>query len=163
MLQGNIFNCQQQKVIFPIFLKNKLQRLQLFFKKLFSFILTWQKSFACILPATVVTAAFNECKIIRKTSFAVGCQLVTGERWCCNESSEVMHTSAEAEFLPSRSMPGSSLHGLEARQDPQTPHPMNTFFKQLHCPWLLLLGVHPSTFLSLPCICLKERRSFWLI
>lgn len=52
----------------------------LFQKKAFQLILTWQKSFACIPTSTVVTAAFNECKMIRKTSFAVGCQLVTGER-----------------------------------------------------------------------------------
>lgn len=58
--------CQWQKVIFLIFLENKLQRFQLFFKKLFSFILMWQKSFACILMPTVVIAVFNECKMIRK-------------------------------------------------------------------------------------------------
>lgn len=82
MLQWNTFYCQQQKVIhvFPIFLENKLQRLRLFSKKLFSFISTWQESFARILASTVVTAAFNERKMIRKASFAVGCRLVTGER-----------------------------------------------------------------------------------
>lgn len=64
--------------VFPIFLENRLQRFRLFSKKLFSFILTWQESFARILASTVVTAAFNEHKMIRKASFAVGCQLVTG-------------------------------------------------------------------------------------
>lgn len=126
MLQWNAFNCQQQKAIFPIFLEHRLQRFQLLFKKLFSFILTWQKSFACILASRVVTAAFNECKMIRKTSFAVGCQLVTEERGCCNQSRKVTQTSAEVEFLPIRSTPSSSVHGLEAKSDLQThlPRPL---------------------------------------
>lgn len=84
-----------------IFLKKRLQRFQIFLK-CFCFILTWHKSFVCILASAIVTAVFNECKMIRKTSFTVGChcQQMTGERqYCNNRSNEVVHTTTDEVFL----------------------------------------------------------------
>lgn len=84
-----------------IFLKKRLQRFQIFLK-CFCFILTWHKSFVCILASAIVTAVFNECKMIRKTSFTVGyhCQQMTGERQYCNKrSDEVVHTTTDEVFL----------------------------------------------------------------
>lgn len=84
-----------------IFLKKRLQRFQIFLK-CFCFILTWHKSFVCILASAIVTAVFNECKMIRKTSFTVGChcQQMTGERQYYNKrSNEVVHTTTDEVFL----------------------------------------------------------------
>lgn len=84
-----------------IFLKKRLQRFQIFLK-CFCFILTWHKSFVCILASAIVTAVFNECKMIRKTSFTVGChcQQMTGERQYCNKrDDEVVHTTTDEVFL----------------------------------------------------------------
>lgn len=84
-----------------IFLKKRLQRFQIFLK-CFCFILTWHKSFVCILASAIVTAVFNECKMIRKTSFTVGChcQQMTGERQYCNKRrNEVVHTTTDEVFL----------------------------------------------------------------
>lgn len=84
-----------------IFLKKRLQRFQIFLK-CFCFILTWHKSFVCSLASAIVTAVFNECKMIRKTSFTVGChcQQMTGERqYCNNRSDEVVHITTDEVFL----------------------------------------------------------------
>lgn len=84
-----------------IFLKKRLQRFQIFLK-CFCFVLTWHKSFVCILASAIVTAVFNECKMIRKTSFTVGChcQKMTGKRQCCNKrSDEVVRTATDEVFL----------------------------------------------------------------
>lgn len=84
-----------------IFLKKRLQRFQIFLK-CFCFILTWHKSFVCSLASAIVTAVFNECKMIRKTSFSVGChcQQMTGERqYCNNRNYEVVHITTDEVFL----------------------------------------------------------------
>lgn len=113
----NTFHHQQQKVESSILLENKLQRfcVSFLFLKASRLILTWQKSFAFIPASTVVTAAFNECKMIRKTSFALSCQLVTGERWHCNQSTGVLHTSGEVGCLHVWPVPGGSESGLETK------------------------------------------------